>query len=140
LVAERIVLHVDADQIVEARGGKAEDPGHLLGVKQVRSLVPVNPHAAKVVAQQVVQRVPGEEGEAVGDPVLLFRVVVEIGLCPLPELTNGLGSFLVGARPDTQADTVERVRRVLLEYESVVDTVRLAATSADLNIVGKASL
>lgn len=140
LVAERIVLHVDADQVVQARGREAQDAGHLLGVEQVSSLVPMDPHATEVVAQQVVERVAGQEREAVGDPVLLIRVVVEVRLGPLPQLPDGLGSLLVGARPHAQADTVERVRRVLLKDEGVVDAVWLAPSGADLDIVRETSL
>lgn len=109
LVAERIVLHVDPDQVVQAGSGEAQDPGDLFGVEQVGRLVPVDPHAPEVVAQQVVQRVPREERQAVRNPVLLLRVVVEVGLRPLPELADRLGALLVGAGPNAQADAVESV-------------------------------
>lgn len=109
LVAQRIVLHVDAHQVVEPRSREAEDPRHLFGVEQIGRLVPVDPHAAKVVAEQVVQRVARQERQAVRDPVLLLRVVVELGLRPLPQLADGLSALLVGARPNTQADAVEGV-------------------------------
>lgn len=78
-------------------------------MEQVGSLVPVDPHAAEVVAKQVVQRVPGEEAEAVRDPVGLIWVVEEVGLNASPQVADCLGSLLVSARPDTQGNAVERV-------------------------------
>jgi hypothetical protein len=100
----------------------------------------VDPHATKVVAQQVVKGVPGKEAQAIGDPVGLIRVVVKVGLGLLAKLTNGLGTLLVGTGPDAQRDTVQSVRRVLLEDKGVVGTVRLALAGADFNVVGEASL
>lgn len=140
LVAKGIVLHVDADKVVEARGREAEDARNLLGVEEVSGLVPVNPHPSKVVTEKVVQRVTGQERETVGDPVGLVRVVVEVRLGPLAQVTDGLRPLLVGAGPDSEGDAVECVRRVLLENKGVVDAVRLAASSADLDIVREASL
>lgn len=51
LVAEGVVLHVDANQVIETGGREAQNPRHLLGVEQVGSLVPVNPHSPQVVTQ-----------------------------------------------------------------------------------------
>ena len=138
LVAEGVVLHVDAHEVVEARGGEAEDARDLLGVEEVGGLVPVDPHAAQVVAQQVVERVAGEEAEAVGDPVGLVGGLVVVGLGLLAQVADGLGAFVVGARPDTQGDAVEGVGGVLLEHEGVVGAVRLALAGADLDVVGEA--
>jgi hypothetical protein len=138
LVAEGVVLHVDADEVVEPRGREAQDAGDLLGVEEVGGLVPVNPHAAEVVAKEVVEGVAGQEGQAVRDPVRLVGIVVKVGLCPLAQITDGLGALVVGAGPDSQADAVECMGRVLLEDEGVVDAVRLAAASADLDIVREA--
>jgi hypothetical protein len=100
----------------------------------------VNPHASKVVAQQVVQRISGQERQAVGNPVDLIRVVVEIGLGPLPQVADRLGTLLVRSGPDPKADTVERVRGILLQNEGVVNTVRLASAGANLYIMREASL
>ncbi|KAH6610285.1 hypothetical protein Trco_000305 [Trichoderma cornu-damae] len=119
LVAEGVVLHVDADEVVEPRGREAQDAGDLLGVEQVGGLVPVNPHAAQVIAQEVVQGVAGQERQAVGNPVGLLRVVVVVGLGPLPQVTDRLGPLLVGPRPNAQADAVEGMGRVLLEDEGM---------------------
>jgi hypothetical protein len=77
----------------------------------------VNPHATQIVSQQVVKRVPREERQAVGDPVLLVRIVVEVGLCPLPQLSDGLSALLVSAGPDAEADAVKGMRRILLKDE-----------------------
>ena len=49
LIAEGIVLHINADQIIETWGGEAEDAGDLLGVEQIGGLVPVDPHATEIV-------------------------------------------------------------------------------------------
>ena len=138
LVAEGVVLHVDAHEVVEARGGEAEDARDLLGVEEVGGLVPVDPHAAQVVAEQVVERVAGEEAEAVGDPVGLVGGLVVVGLGLLAQFADGVGAFLVGARPDAQGDAVEGVGGVLLEHEGVVGAVRLALAGADLDVVREA--
>ena len=140
LVAEGVILHVNADKVVESRGREAQDSRDFLSVEQISSFVPVDPHAAEVVAEQVVQRVSREERQAVGDPVLLIRIVVEVGLRPLPQLANRLSPLLIGSRPDAQADTVQGMRRVLLEDKSVVDAMRLAPASANLDVVRKAGL
>lgn len=108
-------------------------------MEEVRRLVPVDPHSAQVITEEIVQRVSGEEGQAVRDPVCLVRVVVKVGLGAFPEVPDCLGSLLVGARPNTQTDTIERVRGVLLEDESMVNAVWLAATGADLDIMREAS-
>lgn len=97
MIAQSVVLHVDPDKVVEARRGKAQDPRNLLSVEQVGSLVPVNPHAAEVVTQQVVEWVPREEGQAVRNPVCLVGVVIEVGLRPLPQIANSFGALLVGS-------------------------------------------
>lgn len=140
LIAQSIVLHVDADQVVESWSGETEDARHLLSVEQVSGLVPVDPHASKVIAKEVVEGVSRKERQAVGDPVGLVGVVVKVRLRTSSEITNRLSSLLVGARPDAKADTVKGVRRVLLEDEGMVNAVRLATTSANLDIVREASL
>ena len=57
LVAEGVVLHIDAHQVVETGGGEAQDAGDLLGVEEVGGLVPVDPHASQVIPEEIVQRV-----------------------------------------------------------------------------------
>jgi len=57
LVAESVVLHVDANKIVEARSREAQDTGNFLSVEQVGSLVPVNPHTSEIISKKIVQRV-----------------------------------------------------------------------------------
>jgi hypothetical protein len=109
-------------------------------MEQVSSLVPVNPHATQVIAQKVVQRVTGEEGQAVRDPVGLFRVVIVVGFGPLSQIPDGFGSLLVSPRPDAQANTVQGVRRVLLEDERMVSAVGLVPASTDFHIVRETSL
>lgn len=66
-------------------------------MEQVGSLVPVNPHAPEVITQQVVEWVPGEEGQAVRNPVCLIGVVVEVRLRPLPQVADSFGALLVGS-------------------------------------------
>lgn len=140
LVAQGVVLHVDADEVVEARGGEAEDARDLLGVEEVGGLVPVDPHAAQVVAEQVVEGVSREEGQAVWDPVCLVGGVIKVGLGPLAEVPDGLGALLVSPRPDSERNTVEGVGGVLLQDERVVHAMRLASSSANLHIMREASL
>uniref|UniRef100_A0A1Y1K5I4 Uncharacterized protein n=1 Tax=Photinus pyralis TaxID=7054 RepID=A0A1Y1K5I4_PHOPY len=59
LVAESIVLHVNADQVVQPRSREAQNTRDFLGVEQVGSLIPMNPHASQIVAQEVVKGVTG---------------------------------------------------------------------------------
>lgn len=140
LVAKGIILHVDAHQIVQSRSREAQNARDLLGVEQVSSLVPVNPHTTEVITQQVVQRIAGEEAQAVRDPIGLVWVIIKVGLGLLAQFPNGLGALLIGTGPDAQRDTIQRVRRILLENKGVVGTVRLALASANLDIVGEACL
>jgi hypothetical protein len=109
-------------------------------MEQVRSLVPVDPHAAKVVAEKVVQGVSGKKAQAVRDPVRLLCVVEEVRLDSLAQITNGLSPLLVSARPDAQCNAVEGVRRILLQHKRVMHAVGLASSRANLNIVRKAGL
>jgi len=140
LVAEGVILHIDANQVIQARSREAQNAGNLLGVEQVGGLVPVNPHTPEVVTQQVVQGVPGEETQAVRNPVSLVGVVVKVGFGLLAQLADGLRTLLISTGPDAQRDTVESVRRVLLQDEGVMTTVRLALSCADLDIVRETSL
>lgn len=140
LVAESIVLHVDAHKIVEAGSWEAQDARDLLGMEQVGGLVPVNPHASQIISQEVVERITRQERQAVGDPVRLIRVVVVVALGPLAKVADGLGSLLIGSRPHSQADSVECVRRILLKNEGVMNAVRLASACANLDIVREAGL
>jgi hypothetical protein len=100
----------------------------------------VNPHPSEIIAQQIVQGITGKEAQAIGDPVGLVRVVIKVGLGLLAQFTDGLGTLLVGTGPDAQRNTVQSVRRILLEDKGVVGAVRLALASANLDIVGEASL
>lgn len=109
LVAQGIVLHVDSNQIIESGRREAQNARHLLGVEQVRGLVPVDPHTTKVVTKEVVQGVPGKEAEAVWDPVRFLCVVEEIGLDALAQVADGFRPLLIGARPDAQRDSVKSV-------------------------------
>lgn len=140
MIAEGIIFHVDTDKIVEPGGREAQNAGYFLGMEQVSSLVPVNPHATQVIAQKVVQRVTREEGQAVRDPVGLFRVVIVVGFGPLSQIPDGFGSLLVSPRPDAQANTVQGVRRVLLEDERMVSAVGLVPASTDFHVVRETSL
>lgn len=110
LVAERVVLHIDAYQVVQSRSREAQDPGNLFSMEQVRSLVPVNPHSAQVVAQKIVERIPGKEGQAVRDPVCFIGHFVEIGFGPLAQVPYRLSPFFISTRPYPQANTVQGVR------------------------------
>jgi hypothetical protein len=140
LVAEGIVLHVDAHQVVEARGGEAEDARDLLGVEEVGGLVPVDPHAAQVVAEQVVERVARQEAEAVGDPVAVIGRVVQVRVGLAAQIADGVGALVVGARPDAQGDAVQGVGRVLLQDEGVVDAMGLRFAGAYFDVMREAGL
>jgi hypothetical protein len=100
----------------------------------------VDPHATEVVAQEIVERVAGEEAETIRNPVRLVGGLVEVGFGTFPQVADGLGSLLVRSRPDAKGDTIQGLLRVLLEDERVMDAMRLASTSADLDIVGETSL
>lgn len=109
-------------------------------MEQICGLVPMDPHAAQVVTQQVEQRVPRQKAECVRDPVGLIGIVEIVGLVPPPQLSDGLGTSIIGPRPDAQGDPVESVRRVLLKNKRMVDAVGLCPTGANLDVVGEASL
>lgn len=110
LVAQGIVFHINADQVVQSGGRKAQDAGNLFGVEEVGGLVPVNPHAPEIVAQQIVEGIARQEAQAVRNPVGLVRAVEEVGLGLLSQITDGFGPLLVRARPDAERDPVESVR------------------------------
>ena len=120
--------------------GKLRIRGHLLSVEEVGGLVPVNPHASKVITQEVVKRISGEERQAVRNPVCLIWRVVEVRLGSPPQVADGLCALLIRSGPNSQRDTVKCVGGILLEDEGVVYAVRLAASSADFNIVWETSL
>lgn len=109
-------------------------------MKEIGCLVPVDPHAAKIVAQKVVKRVARQETQTVGNPVSLARGIKVIRFCAPTEIPDGLCTLVVGTRPDTKSNAVQCVGRVLLKNKRVVHAVRLAAASADLNIMGEARL
>lgn len=140
MVAQSIILHVDSDQIVQSWCWEAENAGDFFSMEEVGGLVPVNPHATKVVTEKVVKWISRQEGQAVWDPICLVAIFVEVGFGPLAEVPDGFGALVISSRPDSKCNAVESVCRVLLEDERVVNTVWLAATSADLNIVWETCL
>ena len=75
-------------------------------MEEVGSLVPVNPHTTKVIAQQVVERVSREEAQAVGNPVGLISRISVVWLGLSSEVTDGLCAFLVCARPHSESNAV----------------------------------
>jgi hypothetical protein len=100
----------------------------------------MNPHASEIVAEKIVQRIPRKKRKTIGDPVGLVDVIVEIRFGPLSQVADGLSSLFIGPGPNAEGNSVKGVRGVLLENKCMVDTVRLASPSADLNIVGEACL
>jgi len=104
-------------------------------VEEVGGLVPVDPHATEVITEQVVKGISGQKAETVRDPICLARGVVVVRLGPLAEFTDRLCALFVGARPDSQSNAIESVRRILLEDESVMNAMRLAGTGADFDIM-----
>ena len=140
LVAKCVVLHVDTDKVVQSRRRETEDTGDLFSVEQVGCFVPVDPHASKVITQQVVERVSRQETQAVRDPVGLVGRVVEIRLCLLAQIPDGLCTLLICSGPDTEGNSVQGVRGVLLQDEGVVNAMGLALACAYFNIVRETSL
>ena len=118
----------------------SENARDLLGVEEVCGLVPVDPHSTEVVSEEIVEGVAGEEAEAVGDPVGLRGIVIEVWLRLLAELANGLGALLVSSGPDTESNAVEGVVGVLLEDVGVVGAVGLAGAGADFDVVRETGL
>ena len=109
-------------------------------MEEVGCLVPVDPHATKIVAEEVVEWVARQETQTVGDPVSLAWGIEVIRFCAPAEITDSLCTLVVGTRPDTKGNAVQSVRLVLLKNKRVVHAVRLAATSADLNIMWETCL
>ena len=109
LVAQSVVLHVDTDQVIQAWSWEAENTRNLFSMEQVSGLVPMNPHAPEVVAQQVVQGISRQETKAVWDPVGFIGIVIEIWFCLLAKLPDGLCTLLIRTGPDPECDTVEGV-------------------------------
>lgn len=109
-------------------------------MEKVGSLVPVNPHTTQVVTEQVVERISRQKAQAVWDPVCLVSHVSVVWLGLSAKLTDRLSTFLVRSGPDSQGNAVECMLGVLLQDECMVNAMGLAASSADLDIVGKASL
>ena len=140
LVAQSIILHVDADKIVEAGCREAQDARDLFGVEEVSGLVPVNPHSTEVVTEEVVEGISGQETQAIRDPVCLVSNISVVWLCLSAQFADGLCALLIGSGPDTEGDAVESMLRVLLKDERMMDAMRLAATGADFDIVREASL
>lgn len=109
-------------------------------MEEVSGLVPVDPHATEVVAQQVVEWISREEGQAVWNPICLVTILVKVGLGPLAQVSDGLGTLVISSGPNAKRNAVKSVCRVLLEDEGVVDAVWLAAACADLDVVWETCL
>jgi len=109
-------------------------------VEKVGGLIPVNPHAPQIITQQIEQRIPRQEAERIGDPVSLIGSIVIVGLVPFSQFPNRLRPLVIGPRPYSQSNSIERVRGVLLKDKCVVDAVWLRAAGANLDIVREANL
>lgn len=107
MVAQSVIFHVNSDQVIKSGSREAQDARYLLGVEQISCLVPVDPHAPQVVSKEVVQRIAGQETQAVRNPVGFVAVVEEVGLNSFPEIANRLGPLLVGSGPHAKSDAVE---------------------------------
>ena len=75
-------------------------------MEEIGSFVPVNPHTTKVIAQQVVERVSGQEAEAVRYPVGFVSCISVVWLGLSSKVTDCLCAFLVCARPDSESNAV----------------------------------
>src|ERR1700760_3193566 len=109
-------------------------------MEKIGGLVPVDPYSTEIITKQVVERIARKEAQAIWNPVCLITRVIEIWLCSLSEVPNGLSAFLVCSRPNSESNSIEGMTGVLLEDVSVVDAVWLASTSADLNVVWETRL
>ena len=109
-------------------------------MEEVRGLVPVDPHASKVVSQKVVERVPGQEAQTIRYPVCFVGRVVVVGFCSLAQATDSFSALLIRTRPYPEGNAVQGVRGILLQNERMMYTVGLASASTYLDIVGKACL
>jgi hypothetical protein len=140
LVAEGVVFHINPNEVIQSRSREAENAGYLLRVEEIGSLVPVNPHASKVVAKQVVERVPREKAQAIRNPISFVRDIMVIRFRLPSEFTDGFGTPLICSRPHTECNTVKRVLRILLQDKGMVEALRLASASDQFDIVGETSL
>ena len=61
MIAKSIILHVDANEVVQSRCGKAENARNFFGMEKIRGLIPMDPHAAEVIAKEIVERIPREK-------------------------------------------------------------------------------
>ena len=50
LVAKSIVLHVNADKVIESGSWETENARNLLGMEEICGFVPVNPHTSQIIA------------------------------------------------------------------------------------------
>jgi hypothetical protein len=66
----------------------------------------VDPHAAEIIAEEVVEGIAREEAQAVRNPVGLVSRIVKVRLRALPEVADGLGALFVSTGPDAQRDPV----------------------------------
>lgn len=55
LIAQCVILHINSDQIVKARSWETQDTGDFLGVEQIGSFIPMNPHATKVISKKIIK-------------------------------------------------------------------------------------
>jgi hypothetical protein len=109
-------------------------------MKKVGGLIPVDPHTSKVITQEVVERISGKEGQAVWDPICLVWRVVEIGFSPPSQIAYCLCALLIRSGPNSERNAVKGVGGILLEDKRVVYAVRLAASSANFNVMRETSL
>ena len=140
MIAEGVILHVDADEIIQTRCRETQNAGNFFGMEQIGGLVPVNPHASKVVAQEIVEGIPREETEAIRDPICFISHVVIVCFRLASEVSNRVSPLLIGARPDSKGNAIERVLGIVLKYKRVVQALRLASASDQLDVMREACL
>jgi hypothetical protein len=140
LVAESIVFHINANEVIQSRCWETEDARDLLRVEEVRSLVPVNPHSSKIVTKKVVERITRDEAQAVRYPICFVRDIMIVRLCLSSKFTDSIGTPLICSRPYAECNAVEGVLRILLQDERMVQTLGLTSSRDKLDIMWKASL
>ena len=106
MVAKSIVFHVNSYEIVQSWSWKAKNTRYFLGVEKICSLVPVNPHASKIIAEKVIKWVSRKKTQTVWNPVGFIARVIEIGLCTFSEITDSLCTLFICARPDPKSNSV----------------------------------
>jgi hypothetical protein len=136
VVDQRVIFHVDSDKIIKTRSGEIEDSRNFLGVEKVGRFIPMlpvnqrtmtyNPHSLQIIGKKVEQWITRKKAQSrvsqlmkdirIRNPVILTlkSECRKTRFRTLPQLGDSLLSFIVRPGPYSEGDTVESMRRVLL--------------------------